>query len=118
MAVPAYRGHLLRTHRADAQSALLGLAAAQERFHLRHLRYAVQSELGLAPPDGLGIASTTADGRYRLSVDVADASTFEASALVSGAQADDEQCSTFRIDAHGARSATDAVGQAALRCWN
>jgi type IV pilus assembly protein PilE len=118
MAVPAYRGHVLRSHRVDAQSALLGLAAAQERFHLRHLRYASQSELALAPPAGLGIASTTAEGRYRLTIDEADAATFTASALASGPQADDRQCRIFGIDARGARSATDATGQTAPRCWN
>ena len=118
MAVPAYRGHVLRSHRVDAQSALLGLAAAQERFHLRHLRYAGQSELGPAPPDGLGLASTTAEGRYLLTIDGADAATFTASALASGPQADDRQCRIFRIDARGARSASDAAGQAATRCWN
>ena len=118
MAVPAYRGHVLRTHRVDAQSALLGLAAAQERFHLRHLRYASQSELDAAAPGGLGIASITAEGRYRLTIDGADAATFTASALASGPQADDGQCRIFRIDARGARSATDAAGQAAPRCWH
>ena len=117
LAIPAYRGHVLRTHRVDAQAALLGLAAAQERFHLRHLRYASQSELGVASPGGLGIASTTAEGRYRLTIDDADAATFTASALASGAQADDRHCSAFRIDARGARSATNAAGQAAPRCW-
>jgi type IV pilus assembly protein PilE len=118
LAIPAYRRHVLRTHRVDAQAALLGLAAAQERFHLRHLRYASQSELALAAPGGLGIASPTAEGRYRLTIDGADAATFTASALASGAQADDRPCSLFRIDAQGARSATNAAGQAAPRCWN
>ena len=118
LAFPAYRAHVLRTHRVDAQAALLALAAAQERFHLRHLRYASQSELGIAAPDGLGIASITADGRYRLAIDGADAATFTASALARGPQADDSACRNFRIDARGARSATDAAGQAAPRCWN
>jgi type IV pilus assembly protein PilE len=118
LAVPAYRGHVLRTHRVDAQSALLGLAAAQERFHLRHLHYAGQSELGVAAPGGLGIAPITPEGRYRLTIEAADAATFTASALASGRQADDGQCRNFRIDAHGARSATNSAGQAAPHCWN
>ena len=118
LGIPEYRNHVLRVHRADAQAALLGLAAAQERFHLRHLRYATNSELGLAPPTGLGIPVTTADGRYRLSIDAADASSFTATALASGAQAGDGQCSVLRIDASGVRGAADAAGQAAPRCWN
>jgi type IV pilus assembly protein PilE len=118
LTIPVYRGHVLRTHRVDAQSALLGLAAAQERFHLRHLRYASQSELGVAAPGGLGIPSITAGGRYRLTIEAADTATFSASALASGPQADDGQCHNFRIDARGARSATDAAGQAAPHCWN
>ncbi len=40
LAVPGYRNHALRAHRTEAKSALLDLAAAQERFYLHHDRYA------------------------------------------------------------------------------
>jgi type IV pilus assembly protein PilE len=118
LAIPGYRSHVQRVRRVEARSALLGLAAAQERFHLQHLRYAAQSELGTAPPAGLGIAPATAEGRYRLSIDAADTATFTASAAASGTQQEDLQCRVFTIDARGTRSATDAAGAPAHRCWD
>lgn len=117
LALPAYRGHLLRTHRVEATGALLALAAAQERYYLQHDRYATQVELSPAPPSGLGIAATSGDGRYSLAIGSADASGFTATAQAIGGQAADTACAEFRIDATGARSATDSAGRAAPRCW-
>jgi type IV pilus assembly protein PilE len=117
MAAPGYRQQLLRAHRADAQAALLALAAAQERFYLHRHRYATNSELTGTPPEGLGLAATTRDGRYRLTVGTADEWTFQASARASGAQAADQRCATFTIEATGERSATTAGGSPAPDCW-
>jgi type IV pilus assembly protein PilE len=117
-ALPAYRSHALRAHRVEATSALLELAAAQERFYLHHDRYASHTELAAAPPQGLGLAQMTRNGRYRLTIDVADTRVFSASAAASGDQAADERCSTLAIDAYGSRTATSAAGIAAARCWD
>jgi type IV pilus assembly protein PilE len=117
LALPAYRGHLLRTHRVEATGTLLALAAAQEKFYLQHDRYATHAELSSAPPDGLGIAATSGDGRYALTIDTADAAGFTATAQATGTQAADTACAAFRIDAAGERSATDGAGRAAPRCW-
>jgi len=118
LAIPAYRSHVLRAHRTEAMSALLSLAAGQERFYLQHLRYAAPLELGTAPPDGLGFASSTAEGRYQLAIEAADTATFTASATASGGQRDDFQCRVFAIDAQGTRSASDAAGDPANHCWD
>jgi len=117
LAVPAYRGHLLRTHRVEAIGALLALAAAQEKFYLQHDRYAAQAELSPAPPGGLGIAARSNDGRYALAIEGADAGGFTATAQAIGGQAADTACAEFRIDAAGERSATNGAGSAAPRCW-
>jgi type IV pilus assembly protein PilE len=117
LALPAYRGHLLRTHRVEATGALLAVAAAQEKFYLQHDRYAVQAELSPAPPGGLGIAASSGDGRYALAIESADAAGFAATAQAIGGQAADTACAEFRIDATGARSATNSAGGAAPRCW-
>lgn len=117
-ALPAYRSHALRAHRVEAKSALLELAAAQERFYLHHDRYAAHSELAAAPPQGLGLADMTRHGRYQLTIAVADTRVFSASAAASGVQAADERCATFTIDAHGSRTAASAAGIAAAGCWD
>lgn len=117
-ALPAYRSHVLRAHRVEAKSLLLELAAAQERFYLHHDRYASHAELAAAPPQGLGLAATTRNGRYRLTIDVADTRVFSATAAAIADQAADERCATFTIDAYGARTATSAAGIAAAACWD
>jgi type IV pilus assembly protein PilE len=117
-ALPAYRSHALRAHRVEAKSVLLDLAAAQERFYLHHDRYASHAELAAAPPQGLGLAETTRNGRYQLTIDVADTRVFRATAAASADQASDERCATFTIDAHGSRTAASAAGIAAAGCWD
>lgn len=117
-ALPAYRSHALRAHRVEAKSALLALAAAQERFYLHHDRYAAHAELAVAPPQGLGLAEMTRDGRYRLTIAVADAREFRAAAAATADQVADERCATFTIDAYGARTATSVAGIAAPGCWD
>lgn len=108
-AVPAYRSATLRAHRVEASAALLGLAAAQERFHLQHHTYAASIES--APPDGLGLAPVTPGGLYALAISTADATTFTATATARGRQARDAHCTEFSIDATGAKAATNAD------CW-
>jgi type IV pilus assembly protein PilE len=108
-AVPTYRAAMLRSQRAEATAALLGLAAAQERFHLQHHTYA--TDVAAAPPDGLGLQPVTLGGRYAIAITAADASTFTATATAQGRQAQDTHCAEFGIDAAGARTATNAD------CW-
>jgi type IV pilus assembly protein PilE len=103
-AVPAYRSAKLRAHRVEATSALLGLAAAQERFYLQHHQYA--AAIDTAPPDGLGLPPTTPGGLYALAISNADATTFTATATARGPQARDANCTEFSIDAAGAKTAT------------
>jgi type IV pilus assembly protein PilE len=52
IALPSWRGLVMRTYRSDAAAALYALAAAQERFRLVHGRYAALA--APAPPVGLG----------------------------------------------------------------
>jgi type IV pilus assembly protein PilE len=99
----------MRSHRAEAKSALLNLAAAQEKFYLQNNTYT--AALDDAPPDGLGLLATTENGHYTIAIDDADAETFTATATAAGGQADDTHCATFTIDQAGARTATSAD------CW-
>ncbi len=118
VAIPSYRSHVLRTHRVEARTALLALAVAQEKFFLQHNTYATQTELSVAPPDGLGLAGTSANARYVLSIDSASESDYSATATATGAQVADHDCASFSIDALGQRSATRLDGSASSTCWN
>jgi type IV pilus assembly protein PilE len=116
LSLPAYRQHLVRVHRGEATAALYEIAAAEERFHLRHGQYT--SDLTGAAPGGLGLAATSASHRYALSVTLAaDGQTFIASATPTreGGQANDGECLVFSID-QGGRRAVSGSRETAF-CW-
>ena len=125
LATAGYRQYLRRANRADATTALLRIASAQEKHYLQNGRYASGDELPAAPPAGLGIPRTER-GYYRLAVEIPDgdaASGFLATATVQpgAAQADDHDCWVFAIDAQGRRSARTHDGGSGAevtdRCW-
>jgi type IV pilus assembly protein PilE len=110
IAVPSYRQYLLRSHRVEATSALLALAAAQEKFYLQNNTYT--DKLTDDPPGGLGLDDTTENGFYTIDIDDADAEGYTATATAAGGQTDDDHCAVFTIDQSGARSATSSD------CWS
>ena len=119
IAVPSYRQYVLRTHRTEAKSALMNLAAAQEKFYLQRNRYATNDELDDAPPDGLGLTATTENGWYTIAIaDGANAAGFSATATATGSQTADGDCATFTINQLGQKTATKSGGGASTACWN
>ena len=121
LAYPSYRAALLRAHRVEAIDALLGLAAAQERFHVQHGRYANRLNGGSDPPEPvLAISAVTTGGRYRLALGDAGPTDFTATAapLEGSGQDADERCSLFSIRANGQRAAQDHRGADTTGlCW-
>ena len=112
IAVPSYRQYVLRSNRAEAKSALLNLAAAQEKFYLQNntVRHEL-TDLDCAA-DGLGLPATTERGYYTLTIaNGANAAGFSATATATASQAADTRCATFTIDQTGTRSATNTD------CW-
>lgn len=107
IAIPSYREYVIRTHRTEAKSALLSLAASQEKFYVQNNRYAEDDELTDAPPAGLGMPATTENGWYELEITAADATAFSATATAVGGQAQDSRCAEFSIDQAGVKDATN-----------
>lgn len=118
LAVASYRGHLLRGHRIEAIQALLGVAAEQEKFYLAYGHYATRLDTNMgSDPPGLRAASQTARGRYRLTVESADAIGFRVVATVADGR-DDPRCLRMFIDESGRRGASDARGADSTdQCW-
>lgn len=121
IAIPSYRGYLLRAQRTDATAALLRVAAAQEKFYLQNNRYAANSELPTAPPAGLGIPKTER-GYYTLALDDTKNNTTEflatATPTTGGAQSKDKDCVSFTINQAGTRTAKNNGGSANNEaCW-
>jgi type IV pilus assembly protein PilE len=116
-AIPAYRGYTERAHRTEAKSALLRLAANQERWYLQNNTYT-------ATFTNLGFAATgqTENGVYTLDFTVAPSTTaFTARAQPTAGggsngidQNTDTACTVFTINEQGVRTASpDTNGN----CW-
>jgi type IV pilus assembly protein PilE len=124
IAVPGYRQYILRSHRVEAQAALMNLAVAQEKHYLVCNTYtsAIDGapDIDCAAGRGLGFGDFDADtdglqtenGWYTIRIDEADAETFTATAVATGGQADDVACATLSIDAAGRRNGGSD------ECWN
>ena len=108
IAIPQYGNHVLRSHRADAQTVLLDLAARQERFIAQNpAGYATT----ISPNTGLNLGRTTSmEGYYNLTV-AADASSYLLTATATGGQASDTDCLTITYSSTGIKSGTTA------ECW-
>ena len=113
VALPAWRGVVMRAGRQDAAAALMAVGMAQERHRMIYRSYAPAA--GTPPPDGLGFG-TSERGWYTLSIERANAGTFLASATpVPGSpQADDARCRQFTIDETGRRGSTPGPVE---ECW-
>jgi len=115
VAIPSYRNYVVRAQRTDATTALLRVAAAQEKFYLQRNRYADEDELGGDDPpnDGLGIDGTD-KGWYTLAISNDDTAldfTVTATPVSGGPQAVDTHCASFSIDSTGRKLATNSD------CW-
>ena len=109
IAVPAYTSQIRKSRRTEAKTALLDLAAREERFFSTNSTYtAVPANLGYAGvfPQNVG------SGYYQITVATPTATTFTATATPQGPQAGDSACAQFQLDNTGLQTATSAV------CWN
>ncbi len=106
---PSYRGYIIRAKRVDATSALLRLAANQERFYMQNNTYASTAQLAAALPAGLGIPGTE-HGYYNLTIAAAGGGltvgyTASASVVVGESQGPDKDCWVFTVNELGLRTA-------------
>jgi type IV pilus assembly protein PilE len=110
IAVPSYRNYVMRTHRTEARTALLAIAAGQEKHYVQNNTYT--DKLTDAPPTGLGLPATTENGWYTISIESADTEGWSGKATATGGQADDTHCADFTIDQAGVKDATNDD------CWD
>lgn len=119
IAIPSYRGYVLRAGRTEATAALLRAQGAQEKFFVQNGRYA--PALAPAPPDGLGIPVTTDSGRYGLTLAITEGGAgFRVTATVrpGSPQSGDGRCASFSLDHNGLRGARNSAGEDNSReCW-
>ena len=120
--IPAYRQYVQRANRVDATSALMRLAANQERFYLQNNTYASDALLATAPPQGLGFDHTERQF-YTVTLaprgaDYTTGYTATATVIAGGNQADDTDCRTFTVDDRGQHTAVNSGGADNTdTCW-
>jgi len=112
VSLPAYQGYTLRSHRTEAHSSLLDIAARQERFVAQNNTYTTN----ISAATGLGLGSTTTqEGYYNLSVAACGTGTiatcYQITATATGRQTADTDCLTIGYSSTGAKSGTTA------ECW-
>jgi type IV pilus assembly protein PilE len=113
VAIPSYRRYLIRAQRSDATTALLRLAAAQEKHFLQYGAYVIDTaELPDAHVDGgLGLSSTSDQGFYTLAVE-GTVTGYDATAtpIAGRGQDDDTVCATLFINETGRKWAENSGG--------
>ena len=121
IAIPTWRVHVLRSHRAEARATLLALGTAQEKHYLRCNSYASIDPVAATAcnPAVLRFPDRSSNGRYQIEVTAADENTWSGIASALDDQASDSACVEFGLSADGTRSARRSDGsENALECWS
>lgn len=100
IAIPTYQHHLIKTHRADGQLALLKLSSLLENYYLREHTY------NGATLTRLGQPLKSPEGYYQLNIVLEnDGQRYQAQAIPLGAQAaNDKACGTLQLSTDGGRT--------------
>lgn len=123
IAIPSYTNYVLRAHRTEAKSALLSMAAMQERVYSTNNAYTNDpSKLGYSPttfpvtglPVGSGYYTVSLAAGPNAATTTAPA-TYTLQATAVGGQAADTACTSYTIDQSGTQGSggTDT----AANCW-
>jgi type IV pilus assembly protein PilE len=124
IAIPSYSSYIMKSRRTEAKSALLNLAALEERYFSTNNSYTqTPSDLGYATaailplPVGSGLyynitnlVATPAIAPTSTTT-VGTPWTYTITATAIGTQANDTACATFTITSGGVQTATSA------KCW-
>jgi type IV pilus assembly protein PilE len=121
IAIPSYNTYVLRTHRTEAKSALLSMAAAEERFYSTNNAYTNDpSKLGYTPTS-FSPAVIVGNGYYSISqsnLAVATTTlpaTYTLTATAINSQTADTACTAYTIDQGGTQGSTGT--DTAANCW-
>jgi type IV pilus assembly protein PilE len=121
IALPAYQRYIMKARRADAKTALLDLAAREERFFTTQNTYTNSlANLGYPGTGTFSVAiNSSGTSYYTLTFNNwnTNGASFTARATPSGAQAADA-CGTFQLDQLGQQTVIPPTGVTAPSdCW-
>jgi type IV pilus assembly protein PilE len=106
ISIPAYQGYVLRSHRTDAHSSLLDIAARQERHIAQYNRYA--DDITADDETGLNMAANSREGYYTLAAAACAggviANCYTITATAAGTQANDTDCPSISYNSVGTKT--------------
>ena len=108
-ALPNYRQYILRSHRTEAQNALMQVSHMQERFYANKNRFGSAEELAL---ESIFPTPTDDNGLYYTIGMESTATSYTVTASAAGNQKDDTKCLKFSIDSLGNKKPTTN------KCWD
>jgi type IV pilus assembly protein PilE len=126
LALPSYRESVRKSNRADAQTALTGLASAMQRYHTESSPSTFVGAASSGPPGPPASAVfpsqsplDSSDKQYDLRIQSASATAYELRAVpVSGSAQDGDDCGTLTLTSTGQRGITGAAtGKTWQQCW-
>jgi len=122
VAIPSYNSQVRKSRRTEARTALLDLAAREERLYATTNTYSsTPSALGYAAA-GDAFPMTVGSGYYQVAV-AANAGppatfTLTATPVAGMGQENDTDCASFGVDQAGRQSAVDGSAvDASAACW-
>ena len=118
LALPNYKQHVHRGHRAEAAGALLESQHFLERYYSAHGRYDGSAQEPGKPPElplRLQGIPAGADLRYQLRLDTATVNAYELRAEPVGSMANDK-CGTLTLNQTGLKGLVDSDLSVA-DCW-
>lgn len=121
IAIPIYQSQVRESRRTDARTALLELAAREERYYATNNAYTADpASLGYS---GFGTKYPVGNGYYYLDTptfsNTASPPSFslEAQPEPGTDQVNDAACTTFSVDSTGAQTATGSGTNSSSACW-
>jgi type IV pilus assembly protein PilE len=129
IAVPSYLNQTLKSHRSEAKSILMDLAAREERFIATNGVYStLPSDLGLGPT-GTNWPVTVGSNYYQIdaitvqapaagtATTAATPATFSITAEAINGQAKDTSCAKFTVTSAGLQTSVNSAAGTSTGCW-
>ena len=113
IALPSYRGYMMRVQRSEAKTELLQTSAALERCFSRFNSY---TNVDCAAQTSL--PRTLPSGRYTISASTLAAGNYTLSATPLVGQRDDLDCKTLTLDSSNTKGVTGGATRTADYCWS
>jgi type IV pilus assembly protein PilE len=121
IAIPTYQAEVQKSRRTDAKTALLDLAAREQRvFSVENTFTSSFGDLGYAAAGSSPASVTVGSGYYTVTVttNVANPPGFLLTAQTTGTQTADTACAQFTVDNTGLQKAYDSSSNDnTTTCW-